>query len=204
MNKVMSRSMVLAAAIAVAGASQAVTFSNFVITGDASVIGALGVDHFVNTSSSDVDFTFNKAWVGDNLPLRQSTISITYLATAGANEVITGVALAGNALALGSGIVSVSEIVEDLNDFTNGGTTGVVVTSSTSGSFNSVAQLTRPATHIKVKKTIFLDATPNTQAVDLAAIGLVEQRVLTTVPEPATMAALGLGIAAMVRRRRSR
>ncbi|MBL8087791.1 MAG: PEP-CTERM sorting domain-containing protein [Chthonomonas sp.] len=201
MKKITGKMIAVALVATAAVGANALTFSNFVITGDAGIIGTLGTDHFIKTYDCDVDITFNKAWVGDNLPLRSTTISITFLVTAGANEMITGVQLAGNALATGSGLVQVSEIVEDQNDFTNGINDGVLVTSTTSGSFNKAWTLRKPAKFIKVKKSIFLSA-PNTDARDLAGIGLVEQRFIKAVPEPASIAAMGLGVLALVARRR--
>jgi hypothetical protein len=52
-----------------------------------------------------------------------------------------------------------------------------------------------------VKKEITLTANPDSQDFDFAALGLVQQA-LSTVPEPGTMAALGVGIAALIARRK--
>ncbi|MBL8040008.1 MAG: PEP-CTERM sorting domain-containing protein, partial [Chthonomonas sp.] len=55
--------------------------------------------------------------------------------------------------------------------------------------------------HIKVKKTIYLDA-PNVQnQFDRAGVGLVEQK-LKCVPEPISMVSMGIGVAALVARKR--
>ncbi|MCA9306094.1 MAG: PEP-CTERM sorting domain-containing protein, partial [Phycisphaerales bacterium] len=64
-----------------------------------------------------------------------------------------------------------------------------------------VAQLmfARPAQHIKVKKTITLLAPDLNEGIDLAAISLVEQRLI---PTPGAMALMGLGGLVASRRRR--
>jgi len=200
MKKFSVRGLALGALLMAVGAANAITFSNIQITGPSELID--GSYHVYNTNC-DIDFTFDSAWVGDNLPLRTGTIVITFEAIGAQGEMMTGVNLSGNALALGSGIVQVTEIVED---FQNGGTPkvdGVTITAGDSGAFGKLITLDKPSNHLKVKKTIFLNAV-ETQAMDLAAIGLVEQNFVKTVPEPASMGALALGIAGIVARRRKK
>lgn len=203
MNKMLGRTLAAALVVTTAGMANALTFSNFVFTPNPGLLGTLGTDYWVNAYATDVDFTFSKAIVGDTLPTRSGTITFTYEATAGRNEAICGVALLGNALAIGNGIVQVSEVLEDQNNLSNTATGGVTITSADSGSFYKMITLAAPATKLKLKKTIFLSAIPdNPQLLDLAAIGLVEQRFTTCVPEPTTMLAVGLGVVGLIARRR--
>jgi len=199
MNKNYFKGLVGLAILAAVGSAQAITFSNVTITGDAGIVGTLGTDHFVNTGATDIDFTFNKAAVGDNLALRFTTINITYEATSSVAMVLNEMKLSATTLLLGSGHVRIVETIEDV------ATPGIIANFSKDyyvGTFAVTENISfqRPSTHIKVKKTIFMDAF-DTQAFDRASIGLIEQNI-KTVPEPATMAALGLGLAAIGRRRR--
>lgn len=201
MNKTLRFGLALSAA-AVAVGAQAVTFSNFSVTGNASVIGALGVGHFINTGVKDADISFAHAIIGDPTnPLRATTINITFEVADPAG--LTAVSASLNTLALGTGRVEYSEIVEEVSTATILGTMGPLVATQPGGPLVGSLTFSRPSTAIKVKKTIVLTALPDSQALDLAGVGLVEQN-FTVAPEPATMVALGLGLVAAARRRRSK
>lgn len=186
-------------ALAAIASAHAITFSNVVITGSAPLVGVLGVDHFVTTGATDIDFTFNHAVVGDNQPLRFGTINITFEASSPTAMVLDNLRLSATTLLLGSGHIRAVETIEDLV------TPGVIATFSKdyfAGTFaiSEDIAFSRASTRIKVKKTFFLDAV-DTSVLDLAGIGIIEQNI-KTVPEPTSMVALGLGVAGLIARRR--
>lgn len=185
--------------LGIAASSQAViVFSNVSITGTPSLISGAS---FV-TSDTDIDFTFPNAIVGDFQVVRTGQLNITYEATSvnvpAMNQMIA-IFLGGLS---GSGVIQYSEVIEDM--VVPGIIASQPLTTITSNSqlpFMATLDFLRPSTHIKVKKEIFLIAEPNTNALDFARVSLVEQG-LNVVPEPASMAALGLGLAAVASRRR--
>lgn len=191
--------MAATGALFAVGVANAITFSNFSITGQ--TVGLLNVDHFINTGVDDVDVTFNQAIVGDSLPFRQDTIVITFEAKDAMP--IKSVGFSFTNVLLGSGLINYQEIVED---FAGSGIIASyshpVVYAPGGPQFGTIV-FDRPSTHIKVKKTFFLFAPDSTdvKVFDLAGIGLVEQK-FELVPEPASMAALGVGVAALIARRR--
>lgn len=204
MKNFVGRMMVAALAASAVTAANALVFSNITVTGPAAVIGTLGVDHFVQTGATDVDFKFNKAIVGDFQAQRSATINITFEVMGDADcPLVTGVVLSFTGLALGTGFVHVQEIIEDQVNLGIIGSGNLFITPNNPGPVNEMITFTRASSHVKIKKTIFLDAQENPDTFDLAAIGLVEQN-LKCVPEPASMAALGLGCAAIAARRRNR
>ncbi len=187
------------AALGAVAAANAITFSNVSITGPSQLLGTLGTDHFFTPGATDIDFTFNKALVGDAQPLRFGTINITYEAKSPTAMVLNELKLSATTLLLGSGHLRVVETIEDVVN------PGVIASFSKdyyAGTFAIAENIvfSRQSTHIKVKKTIFMDAF-DTQALDLAGVGLVEQNI-KLVPEPGTMMAIGLGIAGLAARRR--
>ncbi|MCE9559918.1 MAG: PEP-CTERM sorting domain-containing protein [Armatimonadetes bacterium] len=74
-------------------------------------------------------------------------------------------------------------------------------TASTSFNWSGFMTLSRQVNCIRVKKALIL-AAPDTQGFDLAAVAINNQSI-ELVPEPASLAALGFGLA-MVLRRKSR
>lgn len=206
MKKYAIRFSALAGLVACAGAASALQFIDIQITGDTSLLGAGNSGVTVNVGTSDIDFGFHHAVVGDGMALRSGTINITFEVKSDPKKegFIYCDLLSASVLTRGSGFVQISEAIEDL---ANGGAavTQFVNTATTPGGvLVDTIQLKKPTTHIKVKKTIFLEAQDSTDRAirDLAAIGLVEQRIKTVVPEPASMLALSAGIAAVAARRR--
>lgn len=185
---------------AIAVSAQAITFSNFSVTGNAAVIGTLGTGHTIVTGVNYADINFANAMVGDaTAPLRATVINITFEATdaAGINSVQAFVPT----VVAGNGRVEYSELVEEVSTATTLGTMGPLVATAPGGILTGSIALSRPSTHIKVKKTIVLTALPNSPALDMAQVIQVRQ-VFGTVPEPATMVAASLAFAAIARKRR--
>ncbi len=188
--------------LAMSAVSSAITFSNISVTDN---VGNVLVNGFsVNPGTNDIDFLFPNAFVGD-LPasLRSGTITITFEANSGPSLAMNSVNLSVLGATAGSGIVGVSEQVDDL---VNPGVIGSYSTNSNSTPLpiSQFITFTRNSTHVKVTKTIRLDA-EDTGVLDLAQVSLVQQKFNTTpVPEPASLAALGVGAFALIRRRRKK
>lgn len=180
-----------------AGLAQAgVTFSNVNISGSLSTGATFG------SGSNSIDFYFPNALVGDPVdPLRTGNINITYEATSDAPLVQDKMVLSILGALAGSGTIFVNEVIEDLN---NGGAVLVAYNAllDDNSQLPHVALLDFDGTssHIKVKKTFFLNAIPNTDAFDIAGLGVVEQT-LREVPEPATLGLLAILGLARIRRR---
>lgn len=194
--------MLALAAVAAVGAAHAITFSNATVTGPAQLVGTLGSDYFINTGAQDIDFIFTKAIVGDNLPLRVGAINITFIAESDVAMQLDKLTLSFSNILLGSGHIRFEEVVEDLVN------PGIIAAHSVDlyapgQVYTKTLMFDRVSEKIKVKKTIFLDAfdSIDPQVLDLAGIGIVEQKI-ELVPEPASMIALGLGLAAVAARRR--
>lgn len=196
-----SRAFLAALTIGAGVSAQAnITFSSVSVLGDASVVGTLGIDHFVQTGASDIDFFFNHAFVGDFRALRTSTIVIDYIADGVVAMSVDRLVLSFTNLILGNGAVHFTETVTDLIN------PGVIAFHNVSlfagsGPYSADLPFLRPSKKVHVRKVIILDSLPDSPNYDLAGIGLIEQN-FDCVPEPASFAALGLGIAAIAVRRR--
>lgn len=155
---------------------------------------------------NSINFFTPNAIVGDPVaPLRSGTVNINYRvvseAPAFANTVFVnlGVALSG------SGTIFFQEQIFELDANNNevGGPIGTinhVFTAGGPGSWSGQINFSRQVERFRAKKTFTLTAT-DTQALDVAALQIINQSV-QVVPEPATMAVLGLGAAALLRRRK--
>lgn len=191
------RATVIAGSILFAASANAVVFSNINITGTAQLIAGASW----NITGDEIDFTFTNAIVGDNQALRQGNIVITYWADSAAPLVMDRLVLNLLGGVAGSGFITVSELIEDRNTGLVLGTLPTtVITNNSQLPFTADIHFNTPSAHIKVKKEFFLSA-QDTPAFDMARIGLVEQK-LFVVPEPATMAVLGLGVVPFLRRRK--
>lgn len=187
------------AILGIAGvASAQITFSNITFSGTPQLIA--GASFF--TGATDIDFVLPNAVVGDFQPLRQGLVTITYEATSVTPMVMDEMVLTVLGGLSGSGLVQFSEVIEDMVFPGFIGSLGpITVNSNSQFPWSGNIHFSRSSTHIKVKKDFFLIAQPDTQELDLARISLVEQN-LVVVPEPATMAAMGLGLAGLLARRR--
>ncbi len=196
------KSLFVLVAVAATTGAQAITFFNI------NVSGSLAPGNSVNIFPDNIDFLWSPpATVGDPVaPVRFGNIIITYEAmdTTPMNQMVLSV-LGG---LLGSGTIIVNEVIEDMGP--GGGTLASGGATLTAGnwlppSYTQTFNFSHSATHIKVKKTFTLLAPDSReeQVIDLASISLVQQKI-NQVPEPATMAALGLGAVALVSRRRRR
>jgi len=197
------RQLVLASLFTVAAAAaHAVTFTNVIITSPPLSNGSS-----FSTIGNSISFFTPNAIVGDPVdPLRAGTLNIQYDATslAPAYANIVGVNL-GAAL-LGSGMILFQEQIFELDingNEVSGGPIGIInhtFTANSNPNWSGTIEFSRQVERFRAKKAFTLIATA-TEAVDLAAIQIINQNV-QTVPEPATMAALGIGAAALLRRRR--
>lgn len=191
-------------ALALAAAfSQAVTFSNIVYS-----FPPLSMDADHEAIGNSISFTTPNAIVGDASPLRSGELNIQYNADAGALLLSIGAVVSLGAPTLGSGTVTFTETVWELdpvNNVTIGapiGTISHLFNSSTGSFFSGTISLSRQVQHVRVLKSFELNA-PTTAALDLAAVAIVNQSINTApVPEPATLAVLGLGAALVAKRRR--
>ncbi|MBL8060196.1 MAG: PEP-CTERM sorting domain-containing protein [Chthonomonas sp.] len=214
MNKiVLTAALVVGASIA---SAQNVQFYNYIFSGGPLSVGITASVASGGTANA-ITFSTPNAHVGDNSgappgSLRFGSLSIQYDAKslAGnmyANEV--GVNLGG--LILGSGEIYFREDVFEIDSMGN----EIQLLGSKSVTFNSQnnpgpnvtwnSTITfggRQVRYIRAKKYMDLVAI-DTQALDISRVGFLNQSP-HLVPEPGTMAALGLGIAAMLRRKRSK
>lgn len=182
---------IIAGALVVSSA-QAGTFSNV------SVTGPLGAGATWITSPTDIDFTLPSASVGDLGPGTNGTFTIQY-DFADANPVDVNTLFVLGALD-GTGSIGISETIVDLNTNNTIGSFNGVLTNANQLPFTTPVNLAPASNNIRVTKVFTLNA-PNGNAFDYAAVSLVEQR-LRVVPEPATLTALGVGVAALLRRRK--
>lgn len=158
---------------------------------------------------NSISFSLPNAIVGDPVdPLRSGDLSIQY-------DGYTPAAAFGNAVGVnlgaaisGSGTISFIEEVFELDPQGNevgGGPIGVISHTFLPGApmtWSDMITFSRPVERFRARKLFTLSAV-DTAELDLASIGLVNQNLqLVPVPEPATLAALGVGVAALLRRRR--
>jgi hypothetical protein len=187
------------AAVAVASAS---FFSNVSIQAPPLSTGATWT-----AIGNSISFALPTAIVGDPVdPLRFGTLNIEYdVFTPGpafANEV--GINL-GAALA-GSGTIFFQEEIYEIDGVGNvigGGPIGAISHVFNPGdptNWSGMIDFSRSVERFRAVKFFSLSAT-DTAEFDLAALGIVNQNI-QVVPEPATMAVVGLGVAALLRRRK--
>lgn len=183
-------------------AASAVTFSNVIIQSS-----PLSTGSSYSTIGSSISFFTPNAIVGDVVdPLRSGTLNIQYDADAGSNIVTVGVGVNLATALSGSGTVVFTELVFEIDSAGNevGGPIGSdthLFNSSSSMFYSNNISLSKQVQRVRVKKGMTL-AAPATSAVDLAAVAIVNQSINTGTPEPASMVAIGLGVAGLVASRR--
>ncbi len=202
------KKVVLIAALSV-GASvafaQNIQFYNYIFSSGPL---AAGLTASVTSGALANAITFNtpNAKVGDNLPLRSGSLSIQYDAAATSNLIYANqvaVNLAG--VIFGTGQIHFREDVFEIDAIGNEirllGSAERIFSAGPVVTWNTLITFTGdPVQRIRAKKYFDLTA-PDSGTLDLASVGFVNQAP-QVVPEPATMTALGLGAAALLRRRR--
>lgn len=203
LNKVPVRAVVFLAVGtslgAIAPQSQAaIIFSNV------SISGSLAAGSGFTTGSTDIDFTFLTASVGDAQPARSGNIIITYLARSDDQGSFDRMLLSVLGGISGSGTIIFNEIIEDQVNPGIIASYGVTLGPGTPPPplpHNKTLVFSHPSTFVKVKKTLVLVAADSGPPLDLANVSLVEQRLL---PTPGAAALLGLGGLLTLTRRRPR
>lgn len=190
----------LATMTVLAGSASAVTFSFVTIQApplsNGSSYQALG---------NSISFFLPNAIVGDAVaPLRTGTLSIQYDADTPAPALGAEVGINLGVALSGSGTVSFTEQIFELDGIGNEigllGQISHTFTPSGSTSWSGSINFSRSVERFRAKKFFEMSAL-ETSDFDLASIGVVNQSV-QVVPEPATLAAVGLGVAALIRRRK--
>jgi len=188
-------------ALAVSQAHAAITFSNITFNAPPLSTGAA-----YTTAGNSISFTTPNAIVGDVSPTRAGSLTITYIADSGVLMNAVNAFVSVGAPTLGTGTVAFLETVYayDLGTMMVGASLGTISHSFNSTSdpnFTGTISLSAPTRAIYVVKRFDMNA-PDSPDLDLAAIAIVNQSI-STVPEPTSIAALGLGLAFVLRRRRA-
>lgn len=205
MKKLPTARVLVALTVAVSGsAARAIGFTNVDIQAPPLSSGSF----FVTSANSITVFTPN-AMVGDFQVLRSGVLSVDYDASNLGGPNMSSVRVdvnLGNACS-GSGTIAFLEEIFELD--ANGSPIGSI--GSLSHNFNSnsgsiwseTIQFSRSVQRFRARKSFALDATPDTGALDIASLALVEQTV-GVVPEPTMMTTLAIGALATAARRRRR
>ncbi len=203
----MKKVLLLLSMAAAASFSQAVTFTFVQWTGDATASSGLVWGTNPNFNGNSLTMTPSNAFVGDPRPgARFITFGVWYDVTATTpGELFTGMkasfsgAIAGplSQITMTEQFIALDAQGNELGDLLPGGIVGTInvnnMTFSGSGSFNQTVSAFR----VKKSFSLFADTT---NGFDLAQLQHINQAV-NVVPEPATMAALGLGTLLVARRR---
>ncbi|MBN8690105.1 MAG: PEP-CTERM sorting domain-containing protein [Armatimonadetes bacterium] len=212
----MKKFALLIGALVAAASSQAVTWTILQFPtgsyGAGSTVTSSTLSGVVNMTSTNTPYVGSNAITimmpNANLLGAGGPHSIVFEYVAnnfGGNAVAVDWSISGSVF--GTGIVQfVEQVYEQTNtgEFLVGSLTKQWTTSNTPGNTFAEAgliNLSRPVGQIRVKKEIILAAGTGGTSFDAAAVSIMNQSV-HVVPEPGTMTALGLGVAALLRRRR--
>lgn len=196
------RVLITGVCLTAAVAAQAITFTVRQISGPPVANGASWV-----ASANSITFSTPNAIVGDPTdPLRSANLYIEYDVDAGANQTVNEVLANLGAVTLGSGVVSFTEQVFKLDTAGNevGGAIGTIshnFNSSSNPNFSGSTGIFAGTRYVRVKKAFTL-AAPATNDLDLAGIAINNQSVVTTVPEPTSLAALAVAGMLILRRKK--
>jgi len=196
------RAMCLGAVALAAGSAQAITFFDV----EYSVTPLTNEANEVIIGNS-ISFHTPFAVVGDSGTdgMREGEFDIRYKADAGVGISAIEMGITLHEVILGTeSMIDFKEVVyELLPDDSLGdivGSASETFFADFVGSWSQMLVLTRAVQRVQVVKSFNMRA-PVTPDLDFTSLALVNQN-LVVVPEPATMAALGLGALALVRRRR--
>lgn len=212
------RSALISVAFAAAVAAHAtVTFSNITFSGSNTLpSGTLTSGASVTTLGNALTFSTPNARVGigaatgitDGLVLLQYDAKVNGGGAVGSvawsvDTLIQGFLLGSGTLSFTEDVIELDSLGNEINPSTPIGHLSTTWTSSTPGGiWGGTINLSKQVAQIRVKKSFYLDASIDSPApLDRSVLGQVNQSI-NVVPEPGTWAALGLGAAALLRRRR--
>ncbi|HWP30913.1 MAG TPA: PEP-CTERM sorting domain-containing protein [Fimbriimonadales bacterium] len=176
---------------------------SFIPQADADISWTIGgdCDNTITFHAEDVPVT-----VGDDTKFSAATVTILYEVDSSECYPVEMIQMSLTGTVADQGRILWAEVVEDLNGNVLGTGTGSILGSFYSGgsdgdfSINTSIALSSPVSHYKVKKSFFLDIAGDPPPSDsVAALYHIEQ---TGVPEPATIASFGIGIALLFKRRK--
>jgi len=184
-----------------AGTARAdIIFSDVVIHGDMGTPSVFTMQSYPYVDS--ISFKFSDSLVGDDYaPRREAHATISFTAIADTNMLLSGRTLRVGSELLGSGVLSISDQVEDV--FTPGeiGSYSVDLDATATMPHIGDTPFSRPTVEIRLTETITIRA-PDEAGLDLAALGVITHRFQQIpVPEPTSLALFAATVAAFARRR---
>lgn len=211
----------IALSASLAASASAVTFGNISVSGTNYSAGpnTLVTGNSVLTAGNSITFTTPNAIVGVAAPSAIQVGFVTFQYDADASTGLFGTSIGWKVDALetlsqtflkGTGELTFQEDVFEItgiggSELTQIGTFSKTWNASSSATvWSGSLPLTKSVKAIRVKKTFTLEAVNNgISPADFAGLAKTNQS-LNVVPEPASMAALGMGALALIRRRRKK